>query len=428
VRLDFLTKVKRFDVAELLEKPSLVDHLCRSYFLEHRGMEPLRPERARHGSKACVAFFGWTVAVIADILPAWTAEEVGGVEARKVIEAFEMQRRAQAKKLKEQKEAESKKKLEAEEEARRKAEASRCCEIATQTTPRDLLQEQQREEESRRQAELARLELEALQELERQKMQAEAELARAEVHNHSEDESQEDDSEDDTDDKDHCLWDISGNPDRRFLEGEDYIVSFPSDSKTNFVNVLTKIPFRRGAHYFECVMHHIGDEQWCGITDESFQAGSLVPGRRLSGWSYYCGRRQSNKPADRAALHVNREVIQEFDHVSSGDTVGIVVDASSRTAAFLKNGKLQGVCLLPRKTGSISKKHLYIFTHVDASGDCVELRQLPLTEVAQSVLDAMSSMTGKKIKISRQSGTGYCIQGKPNPDVLDLETIDDIQF
>ena len=56
--------------------------------------------------------------------------------------------------------------------------------------------------------------------------------------------------------------------------------------------------------------------------------------------------------------------------VTCGDTVGIVVDASSRTAAFLKNGILQGVCLLPRKTGSISKKHLYIFTHLDASGDC----------------------------------------------------------
>lgn len=325
-----------------------------------------------------------------------TYKEVGGEEARRVIEEMESQRRAQVKELQAQREMEAERKA-AEEEAM--AKRAQACEIATQTTPRPQdghgYGVADQEEAQRCAAELlARREAEQ-KELETQQFQ---QLAEAQVNDKKQQgkgicqESDEgEDSESDNEGNDLCIWDVSGNPDRRFLDGTTYLVRFPSDKKTNFVNVLTKVPFRRGVHYFEFVMHHIGDEQWCGITDESFQAGALVRGWNISAWSYYCGRRHVNKPRDQAALHVNRKVVQEFEHVSSGDIIGLLVDAGrQRTAAFLRNGKLQGLCPLPR-----SRQPLYIFTHLDAAGDSVELRELPLDQAPQSALDAIG-VTGAR--------------------------------
>lgn len=395
VRLDFLTKVKRYDVVELLEKPALVDHLCRAYFLEHHGMEPLRPARVRHGSHAVVAFFGWTVSVVAGILPAWEVDEVGGEEARRVIEEMEGQRQALARKLLAQKDLEAQRKAEAE--AKR-----RSCEIATQTTPRptdDARKEEEDEEERRRQAELELREWEMQQEAERLRQEAERlrlqelEDSEKKQKKHEESDGDEESSEDENEGKDHCTWDVSGNPNRRFLEGDGHVVRFLAGATSNFVNVMSQIPFKRGVHYFAFVMHQIGDEQWCGLVtaDNSYQAGALVSGRSLNGWSYYCGRRQPKKPQDQASLHVNRQVVQDCAQVSSGDTIGLLVDASKRAAAFLRNGEVQGAFSI-----SASRQALYVFTHLDAPGDCVELQYLPPIEAPQSAVDAILAITGAR--------------------------------
>ena len=82
VRLDFLKRARSIDLPSLLQKSRLVDGLCRSYF---GGPEPLTPDRVRFASRAVVAFFGWSVAVLAGVLPA-LPEAVGGHEARRRIE------------------------------------------------------------------------------------------------------------------------------------------------------------------------------------------------------------------------------------------------------------------------------------------------------------------------------------------------------
>jgi hypothetical protein len=255
--------------------------------------------------------------------------------------------------------------------------------MATQTTPRRECQADEAQvppddaaEESKR-LELQQAELRRREEL----AQREATKVSQEISEQSEGGSS---SEEESTCKDFAAWDISGNPDRRFLEGEDYCVSFPSDAKTNFVNVLTREPLKRGVHFFEFTMHRIGDEQWCGLTEESFQAGALVSGRNLSAWSYYCGRRQPKRPQDFAALHANKRSQQKFAHVSSGDVISLLVDASQRVAVFLRNGELQGVCRLPR-----SQQPLYVFTHLDASGDAVSLKQIPLEQAPQLAIDVL---------------------------------------
>merc|ERR1712182_162139 len=90
--------------------------------------------------------------------------------------------------------------------------------------------------------------------------------------------------------------------------------------------------------------------------------------------------------------HVDKKALQEFAHVSSGDVIGLLVDANKRSLAFLLNGQLQGMTQLPR-----SRQPLYVFTHLDASGDCVELRELPLPEAPQTALDAIRGTTGPKL-------------------------------
>ena len=82
VRLDFLKRARQIDLQHVLQLPRLIDGLCRKYFA---GPEPLTPDRVRWASKAVVAFFGWTVAVLAGVLPQ-LPEKVAGAEARRRIE------------------------------------------------------------------------------------------------------------------------------------------------------------------------------------------------------------------------------------------------------------------------------------------------------------------------------------------------------
>merc|ERR1719373_705823 len=69
-----------------------------------------------------------------------------------------------------------------------------------------------------------------------------------------------------------CTWDITGNPNRELLSGTGNTVIFEHGT-TDFVNVITKVPICQGDHYFEFVMHKIGDEQWCGVTASRERAG-----------------------------------------------------------------------------------------------------------------------------------------------------------
>merc|ERR1712216_1091217 len=54
-------------------------------------------------------------------------------------------------------------------------------------------------------------------------------------------------------------WDYENNPSKAQLIVEGPIVKCPN-LKTDYINVITKEPIRSGAHYFEFVMHYIGDE------------------------------------------------------------------------------------------------------------------------------------------------------------------------
>ncbi|CAJ1429157.1 unnamed protein product, partial [Effrenium voratum] len=56
---------------------------------------------------------------------------------------------------------------------------------------------------------------------------------------------------------------------------EGTVVSCPR-MKSDFVNVLTCEPLRSGVHYFEFVLHHVGDEQWCGVTMRKDMEGCSV--------------------------------------------------------------------------------------------------------------------------------------------------------
>eukprot|EP00971_Amphidinium_carterae_P131376 2602201-Amphidinium_carterae.1 len=85
------------------------------------------------------------------------------------------------------------------------------------------------------------------------------------------------------------MWDGDNNPDAHQIEIEGSHARC-SKLRTDFVNVLTKEPVRNGRHYFEFVMHHIGDEQSCGVVNDETQAGSRYSLRSLTAWTYYPGR------------------------------------------------------------------------------------------------------------------------------------------
>ncbi|CAJ1338341.1 unnamed protein product, partial [Effrenium voratum] len=122
VRFDFLKRARNIDLDALLQQPRVIDHVCRKYFA---GGDPLTPDRVRWASKAVVAFFGWTVAIIAGILPAFP-EKVGGEEARRRIQLLDQELKEQRRRESEQQKlAEQQKEMrkrEVEEEAVAKEE------------------------------------------------------------------------------------------------------------------------------------------------------------------------------------------------------------------------------------------------------------------------------------------------------------------
>lgn len=182
-------------------------------------------------------------------------------------------------------------------------------------------------------------------------------------------------------------WDLEGNPDKHYLKVDGSRLTCPR-LRVDYCNVLTKEPLRSGRHYFEFVMHYIGDEQWCGVTNESSQAGARTSGRQLHAWTYYCGRMGTNNHSIRdgqAALHAEGKAVVVFEKPkSSGDVIGMLVDMEAGAIAFDLNGKLQGACAIPVNSP------MWVLTHMDTQRDNVELRKPSLEDAPPANLDALS--------------------------------------
>merc|ERR1712232_1210034 len=124
-------------------------------------------------------------------------------------------------------------------------------------------------------------------------------------------------------------------------------------------------------------MHTVGDEQWCGVTADGVRrAGSRGAS---DGYFYYSGRRGASV----GALHApqEREKVMNFDHVKSGDVIGMYLDVGKGPLGFDLNGKFQGLTEVP-------KVPLYLTTSVDSTDDHVELRKLALAELQHDLLEA----------------------------------------
>lgn len=198
-------------------------------------------------------------------------------------------------------------------------------------------------------------------------------------------------------------WDIRGNPHGRLLAGSGGDVS-KAGEEFDFVNVITVEPvrpLRSGAHFFEFVMHKIGDEQWCGVTTSRRRAGARGS---LRGWFYYCGRREHT----RGALHQGREgsqpaaqVRKRFDHVKDGDVIGMLLDVDVGGVAFSVNGVVQGGCAVP-------KAPLFVTTCLDEQGDHVELRKPPLSAAPPGAREALAAAAqeGQLMQFDSSSSSG----------------------
>lgn len=182
-------------------------------------------------------------------------------------------------------------------------------------------------------------------------------------------------------------WDWEGNPEKEMLNVEGGRVTCPN-LRSDYVNVLTKEPMRSGRHYFEFVMHHIGDEQWCGVIADSRQAGMRTSGRGLVAWTYYCGRMRSHRTDisdGLGALHAQGRAVVEFAKPKAqGDVIGMLVDLDTGAIAFDLNCELQGACAIP------VGQPLWVLTHVDTPRDDVELRKPSLDDAPPANLEALA--------------------------------------
>eukprot|EP00913_Durusdinium_trenchii_P014785 g13867.t2 len=178
-----------------------------------------------------------------------------------------------------------------------------------------------------------------------------------------------------TDERPLYTWDWKGNPDAGHLQIEGSVLKAPS-LQTDYVNVVTQEPLRSGVHYFEFVLHMVGDEQWCGVTRSRGAAGKHVSVRRreAEAWTYYCGRRRSREGTIRdgkGALHAHGKAIKDWGRCSAefekacseGDVINMLVDMDKRIVAFAKDSRVQGAFKVP------GTEPLYVLTQVDTIVD-----------------------------------------------------------
>jgi len=201
-------------------------------------------------------------------------------------------------------------------------------------------------------------------------------------------------------------WDAENNPAQRQIEVDRNIVKCPRLS-TDYVNVITKEPVQNGIHYFEFLMHYIGDEQSCGLVSDPSQAGPKHGLRYLTAWTYYVGRMGSQSGSLRdgkGALHAQGKAVKEFQKLrKSGDTIGMLVDLERGAVAFSLNGDVQGACAIP-------KEPLWVITHVDTRNDVVELRKPCLDDAPPAHLEALQ---GALIDISKGEDLSYSRAREP---------------
>eukprot|EP00971_Amphidinium_carterae_P297704 5914902-Amphidinium_carterae.1 len=169
------------------------------------------------------------------------------------------------------------------------------------------------------------------------------------------------------------MWDWHDNPSSEQIQVDGPHARCPR-LRSDFVNVLTKRqrkaavdvhfqsgfacptvrlacvgePIRNGRHYFEFVMHFIGDEQSCGVVNDNTQAGNLHSLRSLTAWTYYPGRMGTTRGTivdGLGALHAKGKAVKAFKKLrESGDIIGMLVDMDRAAIAFSLNGELQGAC------------------------------------------------------------------------------------
>jgi len=184
-----------------------------------------------------------------------------------------------------------------------------------------------------------------------------------------------------------CTWDLENNPGSAGLQCEGTSILMCPNLQSDFCTVLTKEPIRCGVHYFEFVMHVIGDEQWCGVTSNPVFAGPRAnPRTANSCWTYYCGRRGDLRSLrdGRGGLHAAGHAVAQVKEVGQGDIIGVLVDMDKGALAFDLNGELQGACPVD------AEKPLYCLTQVDTPRDKVELRKPSLQDTPPANLEALS--------------------------------------
>ena len=182
-------------------------------------------------------------------------------------------------------------------------------------------------------------------------------------------------------------WDFEGNPSKEEIEVSGSVLRAPK-LRRDFCNVLTQEPMRSGLHYYEFVLHKVGDEQWCGVTMAPEMAGARVDGRSLEAWTYYCGRAGRSDGSmhnGKGGLHACKKAVKEFEKACTpGNVIGMLVDADKRRLAFALDGRLQGACKVP------GDKPLFVITQMDTRLDHVELRKPSLDEAPPSNLTALA--------------------------------------
>lgn len=213
-------------------------------------------------------------------------------------------------------------------------------------------------------------------------------------------------------------WNCDGNPRKELLAveamREGSTVTF-LDERCDYVNVLTAQPVMRGVHYFEFIMHVLGDEQWCGVTacpDRAGYHGSSFSPESKSGWFYYSGRRYAGSAG---ALHAPQEykTLLKFGHVQSGDIIGLVVDLRRGALVFLLNGEIQGACSVG------TDQPLYVCTSLDRREDKVELRKPPLADAPAAALEVAAS--GELTPTPAPPGDGQSAPSLPDVDFSDSD-------
>jgi len=187
-------------------------------------------------------------------------------------------------------------------------------------------------------------------------------------------------------------WDIAGNARRSYLAGEGGEVAYQTvarpqsrfelrrrvESRERHINVITLEPLRSGCHYFEFVVHKIGERQWCGVTATKSRATGCS-----NGWFYYCAH--DGRHNDPCALHEGREGrhTRTFAHVTDGAVVGMALDMDRGGVVFSLDGRLQGACRVP-------KVPLFVTTTLDVPEDRVELRKPSMDHAPPGSLEAIT--------------------------------------